>query len=200
MDRRRFVITSVAAMSVGFSTRLGLGAEAAPREAPRPRSRAHVYLLRGLFGVSQGMDQLADKLRRRGIRATVHGHGEASALAAQAASNYKNGSERTIILVGHSLGGGAALAMATELNRASVPVALVVPIDPVGAIAAPPNVRRVINFYVSDGMGSAIARTAGFRGHLRNLDFKGRADGGHMAIQRSERVHQQIIGYVLAVT
>ena len=199
MDRRQFLTASLAAASTGLAVLSSLDAAgAAQRRARAGRSRAHVYLLRGILGVSTGLDVLAEKLRRRGITATVHGNGEATTLAAQAASNYKNGRERTIILIGHSLGGAAVLSMAAELGRAGVPVALVVPIDPVGATSVSPNVRRVVNLYVSDGMGAAVAANPGFRGSLRNLDLKGRSDGSHMAIQASERVHKQIIGYVLS--
>jgi alpha-beta hydrolase superfamily lysophospholipase len=193
MDRRQFFTASLAVASLKLA---GLaGAEAAPSPA---RSRAHVYLLRGLMGVSQGMDVLAAKLRQRGIRATVHAHGDASSLAAQAAAAYKNGTERPIILIGHSLGGSAILAMASELGRDRIPVALVVPIDPYGSTEVPSNVRRVVNFYISDGMGSAVSKSAKSRSQITNIDFKGDPDGGHMAIQRSDRVHRRIISYVLA--
>ena len=193
MDRRRFFTASLAVASLGIS---GLRVSEA---APNPtRSRAHVYLLRGLLGVSHGMDVLAEKLTRRGIKATVHGHSAAGSLAVQAAAAYKNGTERPIIVIGHSLGGSAALSMAEELGRASVPVALVVPIDPVGSTVAPPNVRRVVNLYISDGMGSPVTKSAKSRSQVQNLDFKGRPEGGHMDIQASDRVHRQIIGYVLA--
>lgn len=197
MDRRRFVTAFLATASAGLAG-LSDAAGAAPRHARGSGSRAHVYLLRGILGVSTGLDVLAEKLRRRGITATVHGYGEASSLAAQAASNYKNGRERTIILIGHSLGGAAVLAMAAELGRAGVPVALVVPIDPVGATSVSSNVRRVVNLYVSEGMGAAVAASSGFHGSLRNLDFRGRPDGSHMALQASEKIHRQIIGYVLS--
>lgn len=197
MDRRRFVTASLAA-TAGLAVLSGFDAAGARARVRAGGSRAHVYLLRGIFGVSTGLDVLAAKLRQRGINATVHGHGEAGALAAQAASAYKNGKERTIILIGHSLGGAAVLAMAAELGRAGVPVALIIPIDPVGATSVSSNVRRVINLYVSEGMGAAVTASTGFHGSIRNLDFKGRPDGSHMALQASERIHRQIIGYVLS--
>jgi hypothetical protein len=191
MDRRRFLTVCLTMASAGL---FGAGV---PEAEPRP-SRAHVYLLRGIFGLSTGMDVLAERLSRQGIRATVHGYGDAGTLAVQAARAYKDGSERPIILIGHSRGGSAALDMAEDLGRAGVPVALVIPIDPVGTTTVPSNVRRAVNFYVSDGMGSAVSKGANFRGQIANLDFKGQPDGGHMAIQSSDRIHRQIVGYVRA--
>ena len=193
MNRRQFAANSLSIAACGIATLLGPGSGEAVT-----RSRAHVYLLRGLLGLSQGLDVLAEKLKRRGINATVHGYGEASALAAEAARNYKSGREERIVLIGHSLGGSAVLAMAEQLGGAGVQVALVVTIDPTSATPASANVRRAINLYISSGMGVAIARGPNFRGQLQNLDFKNLPEMGHMSIQTSDKVHQQVISYVLA--
>ena len=197
MNRRQFAANSLSMAVCGVATLLGPGASEAATKA-RSRGRAHVYLLRGFMNLSRGLDVLAEKLRRRGIHATVHGHGEAGALAEEAARNYKSGREGRIILIGHSMGGTAVLAMAEQLGRAGVPVALVVPIDPTSTIPVSSNVRRVVNLYISNGMGTAVDRGTKFHGQLQNVDFKDRPDMGHLAIQKSDKVHQQVIGYVLA--
>jgi thioesterase domain-containing protein len=161
-------------------------------------STAHVYLLRGLMNVfSLGMDELAAKIRAEGIVATVHNHSEFEALADEAARNYKAGEEGPIIIVGHSLGADAAVYMANRLGALGVPVKLVVPFDPVNPTTVGGNVARVVNLYISDGVGRSVGRGPGFRGVLENLDLKGRVDLGHMSIDKSSQLQQQVLGYVL---
>jgi hypothetical protein len=162
------------------------------------RASAHVYLLRGIFNVSVGLDALAGKLAHQGIAATVYGHDEASAVATLAAQQYQSGSARPIILIGHSLGAGAAVTVARQLGNSGIPVALVVLLDPVSAEAVPSNVGRAVNLYVSGGMGTQVGAAPGFRGSLNNLDFKS-AGMDHMSIQAADSVHRQIIGYVHGV-
>lgn len=55
------------------------------------------------------------------------------------------------MIVGHSLGGDAAVAMAAELGRAGVPVQLVATLDPVGGSEVSSNVRRSVNIRPRDG-------------------------------------------------
>jgi pimeloyl-ACP methyl ester carboxylesterase len=161
-------------------------------------SSAHVYLLRGLMNVfSLGMDELAAMIRAHGIVATVHNHAEYEALADEAARNYKAGEEGPIIIIGHSLGADAAVLMADRLGALGVPVKLVVPFDPVNPTVAGGNIARVVNLYISDGVGRSVARGPGFRGVLENIDLKGHVDVGHMSIDKSSRLQQQVLGYVL---
>src|SRR6202023_122089 len=101
---------------------------------------AHVYLLRGIFNVSVGLDALAGKLARQGVAATVYGHDESSTVATLAAQQYQGGTARPIILIAHSLGAAAAVTIARQLNGSGIPVALLVLLDPVSGEAVPPNV------------------------------------------------------------
>jgi len=55
------------------------------------------------------------------------------------------------MIVGHSLGGSAAIAMAAELGRAGVPVQLVVTLDPTYGSGTSANVRRSVNFRPTGG-------------------------------------------------
>jgi len=161
------------------------------------RASGHVYLLRGIFNVSVGLDALAGKLAHQGVAATVYGHGEASTVATLAAQQYHSGTARPIVLIGYSLGAGAAVAVAQQLNGSGIPVALLVLLDPVSSEAVPPNVGRAVNLYVSGGQGTQVGAAAGFRGRLNNLDFKS-AGMDHMSIQAADSIHRQIIGYVHA--
>ena len=137
MHRRQFMAGAVATAVCGIAISGIVPGEAAAR------SGVHVYLVKGTLGLSPGLDELGEKLRRRGINATVHDLGEASALAVQAVQKYKSGRERTIVLIGHSSGGSAILTMAGDLDHAGVPIALAIPLDPPWAVPVPANVRRV---------------------------------------------------------
>jgi hypothetical protein len=55
----------------------------------------------------------------------------------------------------------------------------------------------VVNLYISDGVGRPVTRGPGFHGVLENIDLKGRIDVGHISIDKSSRLHQQVLGYVL---
>jgi pimeloyl-ACP methyl ester carboxylesterase len=112
---------------------------------------AHLYVLLGFMNMSPGLSEFGDKIGHRGIPTTVSNYGEWPALAQEAIEQYKSGRLRTIYIVGHSLGGGAATAMAAELGRAGVPVQLVATLDPVGGWGASSNVRRSVN--IVPGLG-----------------------------------------------
>src|SRR5690242_16830122 len=110
-------------------------------------SRTHVYLVRGVFNVSVGLDELAAKLNNRGVPATVYGPMSSGSVASDAIADYKAGKVMSIILVGHSMGGGAAFSAAELLKDQKIPVALMIVLDASGG-PPPANVRRVVNYYV----------------------------------------------------
>jgi hypothetical protein len=171
----------------------------AATHGPRQHGRPHVYLLRGFMNIfSRGMDALADRLARRGIEATVGNHMEASALAQTAIANCRSGRDSAIMLVGHSFGGSAIVDMANEMQQAGVKVALVATVDPVPHPAPPgPNVRRVVNYYLSGGMGSTVEKGPGFRGSLQNIDMHNYPDLGHSSIAIAEVVQQRLMNDIL---
>jgi hypothetical protein len=159
------------------------------------RGGTHVYLLRGIFNVSVGLDALAGKLARMGIAASVYGHGEAGSVAAEAISDYKRGRVRSIILIGHSLGGGAVLSVAEQLKNAGVPVALLISLESGSSGPVASNVRRAVNFYIS-GSGVPITPGPGFRGSLQNIDVRSIAGMDHMTIQSMPSMQSRMIAYV----
>jgi hypothetical protein len=79
-----------------------------------------------------------------------------------------------------------------------VPAKLVVPFDPVDPTTAGAHIARVVNLYISNGVGRSVARGQGFRGVLENIDLKGRVDLGPISIDKSSQLQQQVLGYVLA--
>lgn len=163
----------------------------------RTSSTAHVYLLRGLLNIfSLGMDDLAQKIERRGISASVHNHSEWETLADQIAAKYKAGNKGAIILVGHSLGADAVMFMGEYLGKKGVPVALVVPFDGTGSFAASSNVQRVMNLTQRDY--AYMKRGNGFRGELANIDVSGQGYG-HTDIDKSAKLHSMVINKIVGV-
>jgi pimeloyl-ACP methyl ester carboxylesterase len=157
---------------------------------------AHVYLIRGIFNVSVGLDAIAARLAQRGIAASVYGDQQGAAIVAQAVRDYGGGTHN-VILVGHSLGAGTAVSVARQLAGAGVPVALMILLDPVGAGSVPPNVRRAINLYVGGRGGRAVGAEAGFRGSLSNVDVSNDpVHPDHMTIQSAPAMQNRIIAYI----
>lgn len=185
---RRFALIGILAVLT-----VGLGSSPSSAQ-PRP----HVYLLRGLMNIfSLGMDALAEKIQRHGIYATVHNHSEWQGLADQAAAAYKAGTEGPIILIGHSLGADAVMEMSAYLGRKGVPVALVVPFDGTKSFSTPSNVGRLVNLTQRDY--AYMHPGPGFHGSLTNVDVSSDPSIGHISIDKSARLHAQVIGYILSV-
>jgi pimeloyl-ACP methyl ester carboxylesterase len=116
------------------------------------RGGSHLYVLLGLGNNSPGLSEFGSRIGRRGIPTTVRNYGDWPSLAQEAIQQYQSGRLRSIMIVGHSLGGSAAVDMAAELGRAGVPVQLVVTLDPVGGSSqVSSNVRRSVNFRPTGG-------------------------------------------------
>jgi hypothetical protein len=159
---------------------------------------AHVYLLRGLMNIfSLGMDTLAEKIQRHDIYATIHNYAEWQTLADHAAAAYHAGKEGPIIIVGHSLGADAVMEMSAYLGRKGVPVALAVPFDARGSYATSSNVGRLLNL-THAGYGY-MSRGAGFHGSLSNVDVSSDRNIDHLNIDKSARLHTQVVAAILEV-
>ena len=158
-----------------------------------------VYLLRGFLNVfSLGMDQLANELHQRGIEAVVANYTLSGFYGNEAIRDCRAGLISSIAIVGHSLGASAGVDMAEQLAQAGITVGLVVTVDPITPTAAPGNVKRLENFYISDGVGKIVQRGPDFHGSLQNIDVKSDAGIGHVSIANSEHVHQQVLRFVAA--
>ena len=115
------------------------------------RAAPHLFVLLGLGNNSPGLSELGSRIAQRGIQTTIANYGEWQPLAREAIREYKYDRLRSIMIIGHSLGGSAAAEMAAELGRSGVPVELVVMLDPVGRSAIPYNVRRSVNIRPTRG-------------------------------------------------
>jgi hypothetical protein len=168
------------------------------RGAGAKASHAHVYLMRGLMNIfSLGMDELAAKIQRHGIAASVHNHMAADAVVGAITARYRAGDRGPVILIGHSLGADAVMEMARALDRNGVPVALVVPFDGTASFRAPKNVASVLNLTQRDY--AYVRPGKDFHGVLKNLDVSGDPDIGHITIDKSPRMQQIALAHVLRV-
>jgi hypothetical protein len=143
------------------------------------------------------MDTVAEKIQHRGIYATVHNYSEWQSLADHAAAAYHAGTEGPIIIIGHSLGADAVMEMSAYLGKKGVPVALAVPFDGTQSFATPSNVGRVLNLTHADY--GRVYRGAGFHGSISNVDVSSDRNIDHLNIDKSARLHAQVIGAILAV-
>jgi pimeloyl-ACP methyl ester carboxylesterase len=137
-----------------------------------PQANGKVYLLRGGANIfSTGMDDLARKLRSKGIDAASYGHADWPKLAIEARQRYAKDKSATVI-IGHSFGANAAVVMASELEKSNTPVALIILYDPTDNLAVPGNVRRVVKFNSSTaiGLGLKTSGTVSFHGSIDNVD------------------------------
>jgi pimeloyl-ACP methyl ester carboxylesterase len=177
---------------------LTAGCWSAASAAVTPGMHKKVYLLRGLTNVlSPGLDQLNEDLQRRNIDVTIANHAFSDSLASEAIEGCKSGRIGSIVLVGHSLGGSAAVSMAEQLQRAGLHVALIVTIDPVVKTVVPNNVRLLKNFYLSSGVGTAVERGGHFHGMLQNVDM-GKTSYGHVSLTTAPAIQNQIMRDILS--
>ena len=193
---RKFRLSALIVL-IACALQAGAISPAASQGASRGESGPHVYLLRGLMNIfSLGMDDLAQKINARGIRATVHTHAEWQSLSDQIAARYKRGNRSPVILIGHSLGADAVMLMGEYLGRQNVPVALIVPFDGTASHPASKNVARVFN--LTQRSYARMTRGPGFRGELVNMDVSG-PNIDHINIDKSARLHSLVLQRVIAV-
>ncbi len=164
--------------------------------APSSKSASHtgripVYLLRGLLNIfSLGMDDLGEKIRRRGYPVVVTNYSDWQSIAEDIAQKYKAGWSGPIILIGHSYGADAVMQMGEYLGKKNVPVNLIVPFDGTGSYAATANVQRVLNIYQREY--AKQTRGPGFHGELTNY-FVADPDIGHTSIDKAPRLHNMVL-------
>jgi len=176
-----------------FGLSIGPGAA---RAAPAEPS-AHVYLVRGVLNIfSLGLDEIAAKLQRQGIDATVHNHMLWASIANDAAAEYKSGRVKTIILVGHSSGATVLPDIVARLDQLGVPVKLAIGLDSVFHTSLAGRVGRYVNFYVANGAGTRVEKTRDFQGTLENVDVEKLPGVSHLTIDKNELMQQKIIAAI----
>ena len=130
---------------------------------PAPTRAASVYLMRGFLGIfSLGMDRLNTSLKADGVKTRILGHTGWPGVVAeiQAEQALHPGQHVPVVIVGHSLGGNAALQAGAVLGKQGFPVDLVVTVDPTMSQPISPVVKRYLNIYMSgDAFGAKLAAT-----------------------------------------
>lgn len=156
-----------------------------------------VYIMRGWLDVfSTGMDDLAMKMKSRGINAIAMSHSDHLHVAAEIIARHKRGIRERPVLIGHSLGANATTSMAAELGKAGIHVPLIIMFDPTVEQQVPANVGRAVNFFQSNnGWGVKVGRVPNFKGRLENIDLY-KEELGHTGIDKSPRLHAQSISFV----
>lgn len=179
---------------------LGLPLASSGAQAAGAPSQTHVYLVRGLLNVfSLGMDELAARLQRQGISASVHNHLAWASIADDAAAEYKSGRVKTIILVGHSSGATCLPDIVDRLSRQGVPVKLAIGLDSVFHTSLNGRVGRYINFYVANGAGTRVEKSRNFQGTLENVDVEAVPGVSHLTIDKNELIQQKVLAAIDAV-
>ena len=113
----------------------------------------HVYMFRGIINVfSLGLDEIAENLRKRGVKVTVLNHLSSSQAYNEilAGGSSRRPGTRPLVLVGHSLGANAALALSKKLAEKNIKVNLVITLDPTASGPLSSNVGRYINYHFGD--------------------------------------------------
>jgi hypothetical protein len=153
------------------------------------------YLFRGLIGlIDWGMDELAGRITRSGVAANIGSHLDWRSVADQAISDYRR-DPKPISVVGHSIGGDAAVEFAEALGAAHVPVALLITYDPTRASDnIPANVERYINLYQSSNVlgGGDLVPGRGFHGHYAAYNLKDRPEIIHVNLDKFDRIQEQL--------
>lgn len=180
-------------------------------EAAKSDARGRAYLFRGFAGLifSTGMDRLAERINRIGIKATVDTYIMWRTIADEAIRDYRR-DPQPIILIGHSMGADDALAFAERLNAADIPVSLLVTYDPSKtADNVPANVQRYINIYQSRGLvgdglvgGGNVVRSRGFHGYFASYNLTEHSEIVHINIEKAKPIQEQLVAKIaqLAVT
>jgi pimeloyl-ACP methyl ester carboxylesterase len=160
-----------------------------------------VLLLRGWFGVfSTGLDSLADELKSKGINAEVAGHLYWSTAVSDILRERAAGKVRPIVLIGHSQGANNVIEIARALQEKKVAVDLLVTLAPFMQYPIPANVVRAINYYQAPGWGAPLSADTGFHGKLSNIDVAEDPSIFHITIDKSARIHADILREVTALS
>jgi len=120
-------------------------------KSKKPRKYwGEVHTMRGGLGLfSIGMNQLRDAVDKQynvpAYNSMWYNAGDVS--RSIIAYYYRHKNHRPIILMGHSLGANEQIKVARNLNKAGVPVDLLVTVDAVSTTVVPPNVKVALNVY-----------------------------------------------------
>ncbi len=148
------------------------GAASAQCAKMKPTRPGEVYLLRGLANIfSLGLDEMAQYYTKLGMENCVFNHSVWESLANDILErSYRGEVNFPVIIVGHSLGAGAAPRLATRLGKAGIPVSYVVMFDPVEPTLVGGNVQEIVNYYLPKRQDNKLYPGQTFQGVLENVN------------------------------
>jgi len=188
-----------------------LAAIAPPAGPALTQPASQVVLIRGWRDLwSDGIDGLADKLRQAEHPAAVFKEAQwrsvETALAERAAAG---GLPKPVVLIGFSWGADDVILISRTLGEFGQPIDLLILIDPVTPADIPPNVRRCVNFYQSNGVMDVFPWLRGVAVRdeptrtfacppTENINLRDRPDllepgTSHKTIAANARVHEAIV-------
>lgn len=179
------------------------GANSSFAQSDASKRPGEIYLLRGLANVfSLGMDKMSSHFKKRGFTTYVYNHSYWQGLADDIIERERKGRvSYPIIIIGHSLGAGAAPKMATMLGRRNIPVTYVVMLDPVETSLIGRNVDEVINYYLPKKNNSnVIIADDDFEGKLENINVRPYGDITHLNIHIDKRMLKLIYDRTLEIS
>lgn len=175
-----------------LATTLSLGGFSAS-----PVLAEEVYMIRGFMNVfSNGMNQMTQSLRAKGINAKAISNGDWRNVANDIIRRAKQKKvSYPIVIAGHSLGGVEAPSFANALGAAGVPVALVIGLDP-GFNTPPPfrkGAQQVVNYKIPSGKN--YRKGSGFSGRITTIDVS-KYGTDHVGIDKNRKVQSLVISRI----
>ena len=141
---------------------------------------------------STGLDDIAEALKAKGIRAEVASHLHWKTAVEEIVRERAEGKTDALVLVGHSQGANNVIDMARALEAQNVPVALLVTLAPHRQNPVPANVIRAINYTNLPVGASPVTAEPGFRGKLSHIDVREDSTVSHINIDKSARIQAEI--------
>ena len=167
-----------------------------PSPPPGGYKGGTVIIMRGLHNIwSRGMDELAKKFEAQGVEVTLDNHSRWQKHADKIIADAKAGKDvQPVILIGHSLGGDAALVMSNWLVHNGVPVEFVVVYDAVAQThPVDYGVNEVLNFYKPKGYGQEVVGSKRFKGKITNIDLTEQRNIKHLNIDKNQDLQDQTL-------
>jgi len=171
--------------------------------------KGRVYTMRGLLGIfSLGMNELSERVDKEvGVYSMSVSDTEWERLSKFIIQERKAGKlESPLILVGHSYGADDQIRVADKLNKAGIPVDLLITVDPTISGPVPPNVKHAFNIYKSfvltDSMagmpGKVITAENPTKTTITNFNLKDKNVGiiNHFNMDDSTKVQDIIIAQI----
>jgi pimeloyl-ACP methyl ester carboxylesterase len=187
------VLSACTAVPTGPGAAVNLGGDL----PDKPVSGGVVYLVRGGLNVfSTGMDEVAAKLKAKGIDAKSVPHADWQNVDMVLRQRYA-AEHLPIVLVGHSFGADAEIVMATDLRDSNIPIPLMILYDVTNSVKVPGNVRHVIYIASSTVKNTGITVTgeADFTGNIEIIEVP----EGHLDMDNAARIQDATVDAILKV-